>query len=148
MRNLLFVCLLGVMLASCTEQSREPVDLWSDTVLAIPDWEATPEEKAMKEAFHEILMEKVQVEGKKLILTVDKDYFLEKGLPEEYYDKMLKGLEMTEKTRAKQNKALRKMIKDGLMDIDEDEADIYILFQQAQEEYRRTGKDKIWCHGS
>ncbi len=138
MKRVLLTSLAVIMMTACAHNAKVPLDIWGDTVMAIPDWEATPEEKAMKDAFQEILMEKVQVEGNKLVLSVGKDYFVEKGLPEEYYHKMIQGLEITEKTRGKQNKALRKMVKEGLMDINEDEADIYILFQQAQEEYRRA----------
>lgn len=138
MGKFIFSCFAVMMLVACANRSDAPVDLWSDTVLAIPEWEMTPEEKAMKEAFDDILYDKVEIVGKKLVLTVDKEYFLEKGLPEEYYDKFVQGLEISEKTRRKQNRELKRWAEEGLMN--KDEADIYLQFKKAQEEYRSIKK--------
>lgn len=108
--------------------------------MEIPEWEATETEKDMQEAFKDILFTKVEIVDGKLVLNADESYFVSKGLPAEYYDKMLDGLRYTEKTRRQQNRELRRWARKGL--IDESEADIYVQFEKARTEYVQKILDK------
>ena len=132
----LYYSLLMLLIISCSSKTVP----WAGTVMEIPEWEATEAEKVMQEAFKEILFTKVEIVDGKLVLNADESYFVSKGLPAEYYDKMLDGLRYTEKTRRQQNRELRRWARKGL--IDESEADIYVQFEKAKTEYAQKILDK------
>lgn len=124
---LLFTILLSV---SCVDGN---TDIWSDTVLAIPDFEATNEEQYMKDVFENIVMTKVEVKDNKFVLLADREDFTSVGLQEIYYDKMLLALKIQNRTLRKMNRKLRQMAEEGL--IPNEEADVIFQFEKAQKEY-------------
>ncbi len=112
MKNLIFLLVL-VVLYACDVNTNSTNDQtpksWAETVMAIPDDKATPDELKVKNAMLGVIRESIAVEDNQLVLTVDKKYFKSCGVPEAYYDLLEAEFKET-------NKALVKMISEYNID--------------------------------
>lgn len=112
MKNLIFLLVL-VVLYACDVNTNSTNDQtpksWAETVMAIPDDKATPDELKLKNTVLKVIGEGVAVENNQFVLTVDKKYFKSCGVPEAYYDLLEAEFKET-------NKALVKMISEYNID--------------------------------
>ena len=113
MRNLIFLFVVFV-LCSCNTNTNSTNDQtpksWKETVMVIPDDQATPEELKLKNKMFEVMSEVIAVKNNGLVITVDKKYFTSQGIPEAYYDLLEAEFEET-------NRALEKMVSEQNVDL-------------------------------
>lgn len=114
MKVLLYLSICFALLA-CNAQNNSDLEQnpksWAETVMAIPDDKATPDELKVKNAMLGVIRESIAVEDNQLVLTVDKKYFKSCGVPEAYYDLLEAEFKET-------NKALVKMISEYNIDLE------------------------------
>ena len=113
MKNLIFLLVL-VVLYACDANTNSTNDQtpksWKETVMVIPDDQATPEELKLKNKMFEVMSEVIAVKNNGLVITVDKKYFTSQGIPEAYYDLLEAEFEET-------NRALEKMVSEQDVDL-------------------------------
>ncbi|MCE5227863.1 MAG: hypothetical protein LLG05_18645 [Porphyromonadaceae bacterium] len=76
---------------SASEEQKAFVPFTS--VTSIPDSLLTPEQKVLKRKLGDVFYKIIVPQGNKLIVTIDKDSFLQLGLPEEYYDMLVRNID-------------------------------------------------------
>lgn len=112
MKDLIFLLVL-VVLYACDVNTNSTNDQtpksWAETVMAIPDDKATPDELKLKNTVLKVIGEGVAVENNQFVLTLDKKHFKNCGIPEVYYDLLEAEFKET-------NKALVKMISEYNID--------------------------------
>ena len=113
MKNLIFLLVL-VVLYACDANTNSTNDQtpksWKETVMAIPDDQATPDELKLKNKMLEVLGEVIAVNNNRLVITADKKFFTSQGIPEAYYDLLEADFEET-------NRALEKMVSEQNVDL-------------------------------
>ena len=113
MKNLIFLLVL-VVLYACDVNTNSTNDQtpksWAETVMAIPDDMATPDELKLKNTVLKVIGEGVAVENNQFVLTLDKKHFKNCGIPEVYYD-------LLEKELIETNRALETMMKEQDIDL-------------------------------
>lgn len=101
------LCACGANTNPTAEQAPKS---WKETVMAIPDDQATPDELKLKNKMFEVMSEVIAVKNNGLVITVDKKYFTSQGIPEAYYDLLEAEFEET-------NRALEKMVSEQDVDL-------------------------------
>lgn len=94
--------------------------------ITTPDSLATPELLKRKEILSDTIYSKVVVRDNRMVLTVDRDYFVDRGLPPIYYDLTIYSLRET-------NDGFKRMVKEGI--IPREQANVEELFEQAKKEF-------------
>ena len=113
MKVLLYLSICFALLA-CNAQNNSDLEQnpksWAETVMAIPDDKATPDELKVKNAMLGVIRESIAVEDNQFVLTLDKKHFKNCGIPEVYYD-------LLEKELIETNRALETMMKGQDIDL-------------------------------
>ncbi len=87
-----FVILISGMSGCINPQEKQESVQWDgpqhilESVLAVPDSVATPEQLALKQALGDIVWEYMIVKNNRLVLTADRAVFIERGIPPSYFD--------------------------------------------------------------
>ena len=99
-------------------------DSWKETVMAIADEEATPEQLALKRKIQNVIVSYVDIVDDRLCLNVGRDYFEKNDIPTAYYDLMTEEFAQT-------NEAFARMLE--TQDV---EVDVAAALEKAKEELR------------
>lgn len=114
MKNLIFLFVM-VVLCACNANTNPANDQtpksWKETVMVIPDDQATPEELKLKNTLLKVVGEGIVVKNNQFVLALDKKHFKNCGIPEAYYD-------LFEKELIETNRALETMMKEQDIDLE------------------------------
>lgn len=97
-----------------------------ESVLAVPDSIATSEQSRLKQTLKDIVFSKGAVENDKLILSVGRDYFIDRNISATYYDLIIQEFKET-------SRFINKLKKNGQYPTEQ--TDLEKLFNSAKEEY-------------
>ena len=94
--KLILIIILFISLNSCDSLSQKDrmqiEENGFESVFAIPDSILTNEQKKLKIKLVNAFFEYSEVKEKKIILTIDREQFVNIGLPTEYYDIFMKDI--------------------------------------------------------
>ena len=101
-RNLMINSILFILIllcVSCNTQSDGVIskeryqELLKQSVMIIPDSMKTDEQRQLYVKLLDILVDNAYAEDNKIVLPVSRDYFVEQGVPDFYYDLLKYSLE-------------------------------------------------------
>lgn len=114
MKNLIFLFVMVVFCAcdaNTNSMNGQTPKSWKETVMVIPDDQATPEELKLKNTLLKVVGEGIVVKNNQFVLALDKKHFKNCGIPEVYYD-------LFEKELIETNRALETMMKEQDIDLE------------------------------
>lgn len=136
MRNsILFILIL--LCVSCNTQSDGVIskeryqELLKQSVMIIPDSLRTDEQRQLYVKLLDILVDNAYAEDNKIVLPVSRDYFVEQGVPDFYYDLLKYSLEETNACVEMWNK------QDGVV------TNADSLFRIYKEKYKAGARDSL-----
>lgn len=90
MKRIIALLCLSIFLSACNEGKIIPKEQYDAYIkqlgFDLPDSLKTPEQRLIKEKMVEVYLSKTEVRNNQMYLTVDRDYFVEQGLPAVCYD--------------------------------------------------------------
>ena len=129
---LMIICLIALSNSACqnnekTEALFEPLP-FNELVTTISDTDASPEQLALKRKVEDICYFKTEVKDNHLVLTVDKDYFIQNNIPVGYYDLIVEQIEAN-------NKCIDEFANDGI------KIDVAETFEKSRNQYKAYIKE-------
>lgn len=119
MRTLLsriwILCIVAVAITACSIQQEEEKKDSDEKIckndellklLALSDAQSTSEQIELKKKVERLIVYQVVANGDSMKLTVGSDYFMENGIPVEYYDQIVEACKST-------NEFMKKTLKDA-----------------------------------